>query len=383
MPNDFRQRIYKLKVTIVALVSLGTGIGLQVIASYADRTPELEWVGFWQLGSIGGTLFAAGLFGIVWDYFDGKDKEAREDERIRRLLKESAPAFRDAVVRGFGVESDDLKRVATPELLDSIAMNALALRLNDRDFAREIYQEVRDQVIHASERWYDADVSIRLSSLPAPAAAGPARFEVTIQWEYTLTPTTPIRKFACTSDREEFHDLISDIPATSTWFMTPRPGFDASDRDAFELLQFSVDGEDRAIRRSRRKAGQTYSVSIGDDVVHAARPVRIRHVYRTITAQSGHLLTVALSQPTRGLKLSMDYTNTTIASMRVSDLVSSARRPRVSRLPQRTHGNELTIDVDGWLLPQAEVSFVWTLASESESGSATTPSAAADSSVAV
>ncbi|NUJ88821.1 hypothetical protein HOW07_12470 [Plantibacter sp. MCCC 1A11337] len=195
MRLNYRQRIYKLKVTIVALVSLGIGIGLQVVANYAGRTPGLEWVDFWQVGSIGGTLFAAGLFGIVWDYFDGKDKEAREDERIRRLLKESAPAFRDAVVRGFGVESDDLKRVATPELLDSIATNALALRLNDRDFAREIYQEVRDQVIHASERWYDADVSIRLSSLPAPAAAGPARFEVTIQWEYTLTPTTLIRRF--------------------------------------------------------------------------------------------------------------------------------------------------------------------------------------------
>jgi len=52
------------------------------------------------------------------------------------------------------------------------------------------------------------------------------------------TPSHPVRRFACVSDRDEFHELVTDVPATLTWFMTPRPGFDASERQAFEL-QFS------------------------------------------------------------------------------------------------------------------------------------------------
>lgn len=100
MRLDFLQRIYKLKVTIVALVSLGLGIALLVLSRHVPDTPALDWLALWPIGEIGGTLAAAGLFGIAWDYVDGKDKEAREDERIRRLLKESVPAFRDAVVEG-------------------------------------------------------------------------------------------------------------------------------------------------------------------------------------------------------------------------------------------------------------------------------------------
>lgn len=171
-----------------------------------------------------------------------------------------------------------------------------------------------------------------------------------------------MQRFACTSSREEFHDLISDIPSASTWFMTPRPGFVASERESFELLQYSVDGEERSIRRSARKAGQTYSVRVGDDIVRDRRMVRVRHTYRTITPKYGHLLMVAIAQPTKGLTLTLDYTDADeIAVIRVSDLISSAQRPRLSRLPDKAEAREISLDVPGWILPQAEVSFVWTL----------------------
>ncbi len=367
----------------MALMLCVAGLGLLVAARSLEDLPEWSWLTFWPLSEIGGILFGGGLLGVAWDYFDGKDKEMRDTERLRRVLAESAPNLRDAVVEGFALQPDDLKRVATPELLDAVASNALALRLGDQGFAREIYTDLRDNAIRAPERWHDVDVRIRLSSIDerntgVPRAGLPA-FAVTVTWEYTVVPSHAVKKFTCTSDREEFHDLVSDVPSTSTWFMTPRPGFVASDQNSFELLEFSVDGEPRRIRRSAKKSSQVYSVNVGDDVVRDGKPVRIRHVYRTITSKSGHMLAVAIVQPTRGLTLSLDYTDTDIASMRVSDLVSSARRPRVSRLPEVTPGKLVTIDVDGWLLPQAEVSFVWSLASESRMPVEAQPTLAAGS----
>lgn len=364
MRDDFLQRIYKLKVTIVALVSFGTGVALLTLSRYVTNVAEFEWLTLWPISEIGGTLTAAGLFGIAWDYVDGKDKEAREEARIRRLLKESAPAFRDAVVEGFAVNSDDLERVATPELLDSIATNVLALRLGDRQFAEEIYTDVRDQVIRASERWYDVDVSIRLSSIDERSTRGAPRFAVTVQWEYTTTPSHAVQRFACVSDRDEFHELVTDVPATSTWFMTPRPGFKASSRDAFELLEFKVDGEEKRIRRSERKTGQTYTVDLGDELIRSGKQVRIQHVYRTITPQSGHRLFVELGQPARDLSLELDYSNTGIAHMSVTDLVSSSQKTRISRLPKKIDAKVISVDLPGWLLPRAGFAFVWTLASE-------------------
>lgn len=113
MNEGSADRISRLKTTIVAFVSFGVGVTLLTVSRTIDSDPAWSWLSFWPLNELGGILVGAGLLGIAWDYFDGKDRERRDDARVRWLLKEAAPDFRDAVVRGFGVENDDLKRVAT------------------------------------------------------------------------------------------------------------------------------------------------------------------------------------------------------------------------------------------------------------------------------
>lgn len=149
----------------MALLALGVGIALLTLACHIADDPLWDLPSFWPLSALGGILVGSGFLGIVWDYIDGNDREARDDERVRRLVKEAAPEFPDAVVRGLAVEDDDLKGVATPELLDAIASNVLALRLGNRAFASEVYADVRDQAVRTPERWLDVDVTIRLSPI--------------------------------------------------------------------------------------------------------------------------------------------------------------------------------------------------------------------------
>lgn len=205
---------------------------------------------------------------------------------------------------------------------------------------------------------------MRLSSAEERDAGGVPRFDVTIEWEYTVAPSHPVQRFACVSDREEFRELVSDVPSTLTWYMTPRPGFDAASQDAFELLQFSVNGERRPIRRTAKKSGQVYSASVGEEVVRAGKPVRIGHLYRVITPRSGHRLFFELPQPARGLSLRVDYTNTNISHLTVTDLVSSAQRTRVSQTPPQVSAKTMDLEIPGWLLPRAGFTCVWTLAGE-------------------
>lgn len=362
-PDTF-ERIQALKTTIVALIALGVGIALLTLAKAIADDPAWAWLSFWPLGELGGILVGAGLLGIVWEYFDGKDREARDDARVRRLLKEAAPDFREAVVRGFAVEDDDLKRVATPELLDAIAGNVLALRLGNRAFASEVYADIRDQAVRAPERWHDVDVTIRLSSIDERSTPGTPLFDVTVTWSYTVVPSHPVQRFACVSDKDEFHELTSEVPSTATWYMTPRPGFDASQRDAFELLEYTVDGEQRRIRRSARKTGQTYSVNIGEELVREAKPVTITYVYRTITAQAGHLLHFSIDQPTKNIKVEFDYSAVPIARVSVLDLIASSKRSQVLRLPEAVSSKSVTVDFDGWVFPRTGIAFVWTLDAE-------------------
>lgn len=362
MNPSILNRLHRLKVLFVGAVLIIGGLALRLSADALGFDNEIvESI----LLALADALVVSGGIGLAIDYFTGKERDAANLAATRATLRELTPDFTDAVVKGFAVTPADLRRVATPELLDSLAINAMGLRLGDSDFAREIYEDVRDQAIHALERWYDAHVSIRLRD--ATEGSGVRMFEVLIRWEYTVLPSGPMRRFACTSDRDEFHELVTDVPATSTWFMTPRPGFVAREKSAFELLEFAVDGEVQPIRRSERKSGQVYSVRLKNEHLLPGKPVRMSHLYRTITPQSGHRLFLEITQPTRGFSLDLDYTDTDIAHLSVTDLITSPHRPRVSRLPDSTEAKVLSVDLPGWMLPRAGFSFVWTLASEERS----------------
>ncbi|MDM2496015.1 hypothetical protein PP564_12975 [Mycobacteroides abscessus] len=373
--HDPLQRIIKLQTIVAAIIVASIGVALMIFDQQASQSPDMQWLGFFPWSEVGGTLLVAAVLGLGLDYFTNKDKEAADTERLRRVLQESAPAMRDAVIDGFAFGHDDLARVSNPDVLDNVVRNSLALRIGDADFAAEVYNDIRDQAVRAPERWHDARVEIQLSPLGIPrgTAHGGASahdqpeslFVVTVRWEYTVIPRFHTRRFACLSDKDEYRDLVEEFDGTSAWYFTPKGGIDASQRDAFEVVQFTVDGEERAIRRAERKSGQLYSVSIGtppDD----GSPVRISYTYRTITAERGHLLYVDIEQPTRGIEVELDYGDCDIERVSVLDLIASSRATRVERTPASVPGRSVRVAFDGWAFPRSGVGFVWVSSQQTE-----------------
>jgi hypothetical protein len=379
-PVTLLHRIYRLKLLAIGALLVLAGLLLSFLSDAVGRAGASH-VLVAILNHLADALVVTGGLGIAIDFFTGRAKDEAVTDRTRAVIKDLIPDFTDAVVQGFAVQPDDLKRVATPDLLDQIATNALGLRLGDQQFAAEVYADVRDLAIRAPERWYDVDVSIRLSSVDKSGGRGADLLEVLITWEYTVTPQDSVRRIACTSDMDEFHELVRDIPTTSTWFMSPRPGIDPAERASFELLTFSVDGDECRPRRSERRAGQVYTVDIGDEIAKSGQPVRIRHTYRAVTDRTNHRLFLAIAQPARDVHVDLDYSAADISRMSVSDLVPSSRRPYVSQLPAQASGKELTIEVPGWLQAGTGFTFVWTNASEetpaARRGRPTPPAAAA------
>jgi hypothetical protein len=366
--NQHSDLAFRLRKTKAALLAVGLTLAgvLLIIANgwlSGINLGNWSWLHGLPLGELGGTLFGAGLLGTLFEYSFRKDQEEATVEQFRAIIKEQAPAMRDAVIEGFAIHPEDLKRVANPELLDDIASNVMSLRLGDEQFAREIYRDIRDQAIHAAERWYDVEVRIRLSSALERSTAGTPLFDVVVEWEYTTVPSGPIRRFACVSDRDEYNDLVLDVPATAAWFMTPRPGMDATDRRFYELLELTVNGDPQNITRTERKTGQTYTVHLGS-AAQTGEQVRIRQVFRTVTPTWGHRLFFEMPQPGRGVSLTLDYTNTDIAHMRVSDTVGALVPPQVSELPSTVPGRVISVESPGWLLSKAGFAFTWTLETE-------------------
>jgi hypothetical protein len=117
---------------------------------------------------IGSTLFTSGLLTIALTYIGHEDAEARATERLRTVLRDEAPAIRDAVYDGLAFHPDVLQDVA-PEKLDQVIRNALAVRLGDQALATDVYTDLHRQVVRAPERRRDARASVTLS----PWADGP------------------------------------------------------------------------------------------------------------------------------------------------------------------------------------------------------------------
>ena len=363
--TPFTKRLRKTKAFLLATSLTLAGVLFIMLNGWVSNLNlgVWNWLHALPIGELGGTLFGAGLLSTLFEYTFRKDQEEATVEQFRQIIHEQAPAMRDAVIEGFAIHPEDLKRVSNPDLLDDIAANVMALRLGDEQFAREIYTDIRDQAIRAAERWYDVEVRIRLSSALERSTNGTPLFDVTVEWEYTTVPSSATRRFACVDNREEYTDLREDFPATSAWMMVPRPGMNASSKESYELLEFTVDGRPQTIRRATRKSGQTYTVHL-DAKSRTGEAVRLRQIFRTITPCWGHRLFFELPQPARNMVLSLDYTNTDITHMRVSDTVASARPVHVVRSPQEVADKVVKVSADGWLMPKSGFAFTWTLEKE-------------------
>ena len=363
---DVLNRLIRTKKILAGLVFVVVGIVLMAVARAIPAIRGLEWLALLPLGELGGILVGAGLFSIWLDaYFERERKEA-DDARMRRLLIEQAPAMKDAVIRGFAFEDDDLQRVATPELLDNIIGNSLALRLGDKEFARELYTDIRDQAVQSVERWYDAKVAIRMSSTgwsgmnaPQSATADAPGLVITVRQEYTTVPSHHMRRFVSTSDIDEYRELAQDPESTFAWYYNPTSGIDAGSRDAFELVQFTVDGEERPIHRSSRKGAQTYAVNLGPTGVVPQGARTLGFTYRLRPAPQSRWIQLFVDQPTRGVDIELDYSDTDIAYANMIEFIASSQKTMTNKTPDSVPDKVIGLRFDGWVMPHGGVAFVW------------------------
>ena len=360
------RRLLKTKAALLAVSFTLIGILLIMLNAWLATLSlgDWSWLHHLPLDEVGGPLLGAGLVSTILDYSYRRDQEDVTIQRTQQAIVDLSPAKLWSVLcEGLTRHPAELARLTTPERLDDTAAAIMAQRLGDEQFAREIYADIRDQAIRAAERWYDVEARVRLSTAVERSTAGTPLLDVTVEWEYTTVPSGSERRFACVSDRATYNALVMDTPITTTWLMTPRPGMDAASRRCFELLSFTVDGEDMPIRRTEHEGGQTYIVD-ASVAAAAGNPVRIRHVYRTVTPAWGHRIYVELPQPARGFSFDLDYTNTSIDSVSVTDMAANGRAAQIVPSPKRAAGRSLSLRAPGWLLSKSGFAIVWTLEDE-------------------
>jgi len=360
-------RLRKTKAAFLATALTLAGVLLIMLNGWLSglNLGDWAWLHALPLGELGGTLFGAGLLGTLFEYSFRKDQEAATTRQFRQIIHDEAPAMRDAVIEGFRFDTEDLRRMATPQLLDELAVNSLGMRFGDAAFGWEVYGDIKHQAITAEERWYDARVDATLGIPRVRSIAPNPFFDLLVRWEYTVVPKHRFRKFAVVSDRQRYDQMVAERGETSVWFKPAGTKLDVTDLDNFALIEFAVDGEPLKIIRTTDEHGQVYTVDIGEAVVEAEQPVVMSFTYRSRLRRDGHMVHFDVDRPTKGFELELNYQDAGIAKMKLVDFISSTRRARVSEAPDVAGVKKYTMSYDGWVLPRAGVAFVWILEDES------------------
>jgi hypothetical protein len=301
----------------------------------------------------------------LFEYFNQVDAEERANQRLRKILKEEAPAIRDAVVDGFAFDPGSLVNVSSPDTLDRIIVNCLAIQLGDPELAADSYADLREQVVRSPERFYDARASVDLTPWKdGPTTGRGSMFVATVRWEYRVTPSSSTMRFACVSDPAEYRELRQDLSVTDAWYFEPIAGLDGSSPEAFSLLECSIDGAVRPARRSTRKGSQLFTVSLGEDVVSSGRTVTISYTYRSLVQRHSHLLHLDLARPTKGFTAELRYGGCGIRHVNVLDYVAGSKQPHISGLIASDPTPSAEVSFAGWVFPKGGVAFVWVLEDE-------------------
>lgn len=358
------QTFYKTKLTLIAVIVVVFGVALLFFESWARQQGGWSWVAAVPVGEIGSALFGAGLIAIAFEYISREHGEAEAMRRLRTVLAEQAPAMRDAVIQGFAFNADDLSRVSSPETLDQVARNTLAIQLKDEELAHDVYSDLSKQVLRAPERWYDVDVSVSLDPWTEGLASGRgSMFVATVRWEYRVIPSQTVMRFSAVSDMDDYRALLEDPSTTGMWYFQPINGLTAASPEAFELVQLTVNGAERRIRRSARKSAQTYTVDTGV-TPGGTEEVKLAYTYRVLIQRNSHLLALDFPRPAKGVKVSFSYGGSGIRYVHSLDLIASAQKALITKSPASVPQPSIELGFDGWIFPRSGVVFVWVLKDE-------------------
>lgn len=361
--NHLLDQLYKTKLRLAGLVTAVAGVGLLFLSNAVATAPTLSWLIGWPTSELGTTLLSAGVIAVIFEYYARKEADERATEHFRSVIRQEAPAIRDAVLDSFAFKPDTLKDIASDETLDRIATNAIGLRLGDQVLAADAYADLREQVIRSPERWRDVDVSVSLSPWTAgPAAGKGSMFVATVRWEYKVQPASATMRFACVSNLAEYRELLRDPTVASAWHFDHSAGLDAANSEVFMLLQLSINGQEKTVRRSAREGSQFATVNLGQEATRGE--LTISYTYRVLVQRHGHLLYLDLPRPAKGVHVQLDYAKAGIRRVNVLDYFASPDAARIDQSPTSTPARMIDIAFDGQTFPRAGVAFVWVLVEE-------------------
>jgi hypothetical protein len=352
MPN-LLQRLYRTTLALIATTLTFAGAGLMCAAQWSDWT----WLDNSLIRDLGSTMFGTGLLAVVFDYFVSRQADQISKQSLRAVVIEQTPAIGDAVINAQAMRPDLARRIA-PQALDRIIENAMAVRLDDADLARDAYTDLREQLTRARIRRYNLDVTATLTPWPhGPDEGFGSMFVATVRSEYRTSNLPAELKFSAVSDQAHYRNLLQDDTNIEACLFDVKT-VPIDHPDAYQLVQCDINGRPQLISHEKTNKSQTFTVRPAP-MERSSGDINVTYTVRTLVSRHGHLFFLDFGAA-RGLRVNFTHTaDCGIAHVSFLDFIASAQQVRVTRSHDLPQG--IRISFDGWALPRSGAAFVWVL----------------------
>jgi hypothetical protein len=244
----------------------------------------------------------------------------------------------------------------------------LARVLNDKPFASDIFDFVRHNAISQPEKRYGERNTVILRNATS-SDSDDVRihyYDAEIRVTYEKVIHEAQMWFVCVRGDEQYNELMLQQEIDWRWVVPPLRLFPKLNETFYTVECCVIEGLECQVRT--KKLNKEGDVGYFVNVPKAARDgqrVSVEYVIRLRIPRFGHSFQIGFPRPTKGGYIELDYSDTDINAVYVSENIVCPQRPKIRKGGDDALRRVASVEIDdSWVLPKSGVSFVWYLNSE-------------------
>ena len=362
-------RLYRTKLIWVTIIGSAIGLGILVLGIRSARwhSHGWDWLHNVPLDAVGSTILSTCIVIIIFEYLGHQELEDRAITRLRQVLPEQERIIRKAILDGFAFNPQSIGLIASSETIDDAVRNCLAIRLDDADLATKVYDDVRQQVVKAPERWHDLGIVVTLGPAGVGREAASGRgslFVASLRWRYRTILSKEALTFACVDNPDQYRSFLGSAHGHQVWYFERIGELSAVHPDVFKVSNATINGVPLLIQSFEEDGARRVTASGAPLSENKGNEVLVEYTYEVLVQRNSHLIVIDVAQPSRSVNVTFMYGECGVKYVNVLDFFAGPSPARIGRSTPGAPIQSIEVSFDGWVFPKSGVAFVWVLEQE-------------------
>jgi|JI10StandDraft_1071094.scaffolds.fasta_scaffold292060_2 hypothetical protein len=361
-------KLKKFKVWHALLLLLSFSLFLYFAHFYLGH--RYEMLSFFEnlfIAHLADACLIAVLLGFTYEWFIRNESQ----EQISDILSEKFIHYQDNIIQSMPtalVDKNTMRDILKDDKLEEILREGLSLKCGDVELGNDIYDGLLKKTLSFKERWFNYRHSVTLTSIEESLEnelyfAKYYQAYITLRYQTNLSRTS--FKFICVPTLEEYNKSLKDIQYEFRWFFPSISDFPVIDQTVFNVQYMKIDELNLSPQIHKDENGNlTWIFDHPELYKKLGNSVVVEYKYEVKIQKRGHLLTLNVVYPTKGVTVEVDYAATDIHKMNVVDLFVTTNSPSIRYTPNIKNSKKIEIEINEWTFPKGGVTFVWVLKPE-------------------